>query len=423
MRTALLLVLAQAGGGSSGFGGGGGGGGGGGSYGGGGGGTGGGGIGLGFFVLFALVVVIALVVSAIAAARLRRRRRERVQQVVLAAGEAATDDPAFAADRMATDAAALFADIQRAWDARDRTRLRELIGGDLLVEWERRLDDFDAKGWRSRVALVTEPAVEYVGLVNRAADEEDRAVVRLTAPLDVWVETGGGVRMYKTGQSGPRVAFAEYWTLAKRDARWMLVSIEQDAEGAHHLTEEIVASPWSDSRLHDEALVEQAVAGAVPDGFSPADAATIDFAGTAREEALDLSLADARFAPDVLEAAARRALAAWAEAVDGEDAPLERIASTEAIDALLYAGDAGRRTRLVVRGPHIERVTIEAVDAAAQPPRMEVTVRVRGRRYREDRATAAIVEGSRDHERSFTERWLLALDGADDAPWRLVGVG
>ena len=98
------------------------------------------------------------------------------------------------------------------------------------------------------------------------------------------------------------------------------------------------------------------MADRVPEGFAPADAASFDFAGTARAEALDLSLADARFAPDVLEAAARRAVDAWAEAVDGEDAALERVASPEAIDALLYGGDAQRRTRLVVRGPRIERV-------------------------------------------------------------------
>ena len=143
-------------------------------------------------------------------------------------------------------------------------------------------------------------------------------------------------------------------------------------------------------RLHDEALVEQAVADRVPEGFSPADAASFAFAGSAREEALDLSLADARFLPDVLEAAVRRAAAAWAEAVDGEDAALERVASPEAIDALLYGADAQRRTRLVVRGPRIERVVIERVDAQAQPARMTVTIDVRGRRYREDRDTAAV---------------------------------
>jgi len=75
-----------------------------------------------------------------------------------------------------------------------------------------------------------------------------------------------------------------------------------------------------------------------------------------------------------------------------------------------------------VRGPRVEAVTIERVDASAQPARMQVAVSVRGRRYREDRATAAIVEGSRDRERSFTERFTLALDGATDAPWRLLSV-
>ena len=114
------------------------------------------------------------------------------------------------------------------------------------------------------------------------------------------------------------------------------------------------------------------MADRVPEGSRPATRPTFDFAGTAREEALDLSLADARFLPDVLEAAVRRAAAAWAEAVDGEDAALEHVASREAIDALLYGSDAQHRTRLVVRGPRIERVVIERVDAQAQPARMTV---------------------------------------------------
>ena len=305
---------------------------------------------------------------------------------------------------------------------RDRPRLRELIGGDLLVEWERRLDDFDAKGWRSRVQVVADrPWSTWASSTARPT----RRTAPSCASARRWTrgcETPSGQRIYTTGHDSPRIAFAEYWTLAKHDGGWMLVSIEQDAEGVHHLTDEIVASPWSDSRLHDEALVEQAVADRVPEGFSPADAATFDFAGSAREEALDLSLADARFLPDVLEAAVRRAAAAWAEAVDGEDAALERVASPEAIDALLYGADAQRRTRLVVRGPRIERVVIERVDAQAQPARMAVTIDVRGRRYREDRDTAAVVDGSRDREAAFEERWELALDGPDDAPWRLVGV-
>jgi predicted lipid-binding transport protein (Tim44 family) len=264
--------------------------------------------------------------------------------------------------------------------------------------------------------------VEYVGLVNRADDAEDRVVVRLAAPVDCWVQTADGARVYRDGSDGPRVAFAEYWTLAKRDGRWTLVSIEQDSEGAHHLDDEVVATPWSDSRIGDEALVEQAVADRVADGTSPADVAEVGFDGTAREAALDIALADGRFAPDVLEAAARRAVAAWAEAVDGDDAALEHVASPAAIDALLYGGDERRRSRLVVRGPRVRTLSIERLDAQARPARMELALTVAGRAYREDRATAAVVEGSREREVTLRERWILALEGPDDAPWRVVGV-
>ena len=64
-----------------------------------------------------------------------------------------------------------------------------------------------------------------------------------------------------------------------------------------------------------------------------------------------------------------------------------------------------------VRGPRIEQVRISRLDAAAQPPTISVEVDVRGRRYLEDRDTAAVLSGSRENETSFTERWTLALDG------------
>jgi hypothetical protein len=127
---------------------------------------------------------------------------------------------------------------------------------------------------------------------------------------------------------------------------------------------------------------------------------------------------DGRFAPAVLEAAARRAVEAWAEAVDGADAALERAATPAAAHALLYPH--GTNTRLVVRGPRLQALRIAALDAHAQPPTMAVEAELRGRRYLEDRDTAAVLEGSKDREAAFTERWTLAL-GADPAtPWRIV---
>jgi predicted lipid-binding transport protein (Tim44 family) len=310
-----------------------------------------------------------------------------------------------------------------AWDARDREGLARLVGPDLLVEWKRRLDDFDQKGWHNRVEVLGDPRVLYVGITNREEDAEDRAVVRIEAKLRAYVLDRAGNKVMRSGEKDELVTLVEYWTLARSNGAWMVHSIEQRAEGDHQLDEQLVASPWSDEqRLEDESLTELAVADGLPQGFTTADLAQVDFEGDARAHALDLSLADARFAPDVLEAAARRAVEAWAEAVDGNDAALERAASADAVGGLLYGGDATRQTRLVVRGPRVKRIRIAAVQVDELPATMIVDLELGGRRYVEDRDTAAVVSGSKDSAITFTERWTLALDGPGEAPWRVVGV-
>ncbi len=420
MTILALLPLAAAGGGSSGFGGGGGGGGGGG-FGGGGGYGGGGSAPFWVWALIGLAVVLFLVFGWIQTLRYQRRRRARAEQVRLASAEAAVDDALFDHDTVCAQAAALHGAMQIAWDAQDRTTLATLCGEDLIVEWNRRLDDFNARGWHNRVSPVGEPTVEYVGLVNREGTDQDRVVVRVTATMDDYVETVGGQIVLKDGQSSKRVTTSEYWTLFQRDGRWRLLSIETEAEGRHNLDSEIVASPWADSQVADAALVETAVADAAPADVRTSEIADLDFDGPARAAALDLSLADGRFAPDVLEVAARRAVAAWAEAVDGPDAALAGIATPDAIQALLYPNDDGQATRLVVRGPQVQQVTIAALDAATDPPTMTVTVRVRGARYVENRDTVALVSGSRDRQVTFTEQWTFALDDDNpDQPWHVV---
>lgn len=417
----LPLILAQAGSGSSGFGGGGGGGGGS-SFGGGGGSGSGGGDPIVVLIFFGLFGVF-LVYLAIHTVRYRRKLRERDEMVRTASAEAAEDDAYFASDELERHAVALFRAAQMAWDARDRPALARLVGPDLLVEWERRLDDFEQKGWHNRVEVLGDPTVLYVGITNREDDDEDRGVVRIEAKLRAYVEDHAGKRVMREGEQDESVTLVEYWTLARRDGAWMVQSIEQRAEGDHHLDGQIVASPWSDEqRLEDESLTELAVADGLPEGFTTADLAQLDFDGDARAHALDLSLADARFGPEVLEAAARRAVDAWTEAVDGEDAELERLASPDAVAGLLYGGDATRRTRLVVRGPAVKRIRIAAVQLEQAPATMTVEVELGGRRYVEDRDTAAVVSGSKDSAATFTERWILALDGPADAPWQIVGI-
>jgi hypothetical protein len=107
---------------------------------------------------------------------------------------------------------------------------------------------------------------------------------------------------------------------------------------------------------------------------------------------------------------------AWAEAVDGADAALERAATPEAAHALLYP--RGTTTRLVVRGPRLSELRIVALDADARTFTVEAVLH--GRRYLEDRDTAAVLEGSKDRATTFTERWTLALGDDTATPWRIV---
>jgi predicted lipid-binding transport protein (Tim44 family) len=274
------------------------------------------------------------------------------------------------------------------------------------------------------VQVLGEPKVQYVGLKNVGDEGGKRVTVRIEARLRDYVETSYGERMQRADRLSDTSTVREFWTLGKRAGHWVLISIEQGAEGTHALEEEIVATPWSNEQaMRDEALVEGAVAEAVPEGTQIAEIADLQFEGSAHAAANDLSVADGRFAPDVLEVAARRAVAAWAEAVDGSDAALRAIARPNAVSELLHPSDPSEQTRLVVRGPQVRQIRIVALDAAAQPPTMTVEVDLTGRRYIEERDTTRVLSGSQSRATNFTERWTLALDGDESQPWRIASVG
>jgi predicted lipid-binding transport protein (Tim44 family) len=432
---------ARGGGGSHGFSGGGGGGGGGSHFGGGGyyyGGSGthvsgavfgaviGGIVGVVLIIVFGLYVYRRMV-----AMRRQHEASKREHRVETAAAVAAEDDAAFASETVHKEAAELFLEIQDAWDKNDRVRLQRLVGPELWKEWKRRLDNFDRKRWRNRVQPVGMPKVKYVGLRNVADDREDRAVVMIEATLRDYVVNSNGVHIKRSDSSSETSHMCEYWTLAKRGDHekdggitWTVLSIEQVKEGAHELKEEIVATPDADeSAMRDEALVEGATAEAVPEGTKIAEVADLNFEGDARAAANDLSLADGRFAPDVLEIAARRAVAAWAEAVDGDHGALEAIADGQVIRELLHPGDPSEKTRLVIRGPAAEEIRITGLDAEADPPTMNLEVRLNGCRYIENRDTTEVVSGSASNRRHFSERWTMGLTGDTEQPWRIVAVG
>ena len=175
--------------------------------------------------------------------------------------------------------------------------------------------------------------------------------------------------------------------------------------------------------MRDQAMIEGAAAEAVPEGTKIAEVADLDFEGDARAAANDLSLADARFAPDILEVAARRAVGAWAQAIDGDRSDLQEIAGDDVVQELLHPGDPSGKTRLVVRGPRIREIRIAALDAKSEPPTMQLEVQIEGRRYIEDRDTTAVVAGNPEKSSRFTEQWTMGLSDDKDQPWRITSVG
>jgi len=357
LALAFVPLIAAAGGGSGGFGGGGGGGfGGGGGLGGGGAGGASSGSWIGFAVLLAGLLLLVLFTN-LRMRKQRTRRAARRRRVELASAEAADDDPRLAADAVTATAERLFRAAQAAWDARDDDRLRALLSPDLLVAWRRRLADFDARGWHNRVRVLDVRSVEYLGLVNRDGEDGDRVTCRITAELSDYVETASGARVLRKGAGSAVVALTEYWTLARRDGAWIVASIESDAEGAHVLGEEIVATPWQDEQRMRDA-----------------------------------------------------------------DRDLLDVATPAAAAELLHPGDPSGKTRLVIRGPRVERLRIAALDPAATPPTMTIELKVRGRRYVEDRDDASVLSGSKERATTVRERWTLALSGPDDRPWQIVGV-
>ena len=360
---------------------------------------------------------------AAAASHKRGKPSQRERRVQLASAEAADEDPAYAADAIVANAAKLFTEIQNAWGAGDRRQLSALASPDLMVEWDRRLDDFNRRGWTNHLQMLGQPKVELVGLTHTGDPATDNVVVRIDARMKDFVVDRNGRHLKRTGRLGETTRIREFWTLQRPHGRWILASIEDGKEGKHALDEQIVATPWADERgLRDQALVEGAVADAVPADTKIAEVADLQYEGDAHTAALDLSLADGRFAPDVLEVAARRAVTGWARAIDGDDGALRTIATPEAARELLYAGDTSGRIRVVVRGPVVNRIRVVHLDAGAEPPTMTIEVDLTGRRYIQNRDTAAVLAGSQTRKTSFTERWTLSLTGDQAQPWQITSV-
>jgi predicted lipid-binding transport protein (Tim44 family) len=344
----------------------------------------------------------------------RRQRSQRQRRVELAAAEASDDNPIFDPDAVRSEAASLFVAIQQAWSHDDTAALQRMVGRDLMREWDLRLDNYRAKGWTNRVEVIGNPDVDLIGLHN---DDEQQVVVDIRARVRDIVINRQGRTIKREDAFRETARLHEIWTLSRHGSRWIVVSVEQGAEGQHALADDIVANAAkNDQRLQQESMLEVAAADTIAD--SELDQyVNVEFAPSAETAANDLSVLDTRFTPDVLQVVTQRAVSAWLHAVDGDDDRFLAIADAAVVRELLYPSDTIRE---VVRGVKVEQLQIDELDLKHQPVTMTISLKLRGIRYQENRSTAALIGGSKTKQQRFAQSWTLALSDNKDEPWRIV---
>jgi predicted lipid-binding transport protein (Tim44 family) len=183
-------------------------------------------------VLALLLVVGGGLVRVIGQARARRATAERGTWVS-APGTGGAPSRPDAGEPLLTEARALFVAVQEAWDARDDRRMGRLLGPELLADWRRHRDDFEAMGWRSRISVLGAPEARLVGDLGRHRGE-DRVVVAIACDVSSWIATDAGELLPRgTGTvEDDDLRLEQRWTLGRRGGRWVVVAIDEGAADA-----------------------------------------------------------------------------------------------------------------------------------------------------------------------------------------------
>jgi hypothetical protein len=130
---------------------------------------------------------------------------------------------------------------------------------------------------------------------------------------------------------------------------------------------------------------------------------------------------DERLGPDSTGQAARRAVVAWALAVNGDNSALADLADAGVASVLLHPA---RKPWQLAPGPAVTRIEIVALDLAAGPPQLRITFEFSGQRHyydHDDGSTPASRAGNRaEDETQFIGLLTMTLQGGPAHPWRLT---
>ena len=222
-----------------------------------------------------------------------------------------------------------------------------------------------------------------VRLLTALDGTPERAIVQVTTHITSWIdETFGRLVARHTDLEA-------YVALRTTADGWRVEGREFGAAGRHHLRAAVDADGFLEQPEADAALLALAADDAGPSQAPPGVSQSDD-----PEHVLcDLALADGRFAPDVVAAAARRVFDHWshpehARRLDG------LLADPRALDGI-GPGWFGR---------HVEDVVVREVRAQRTPPEVALTL--------------VLAPGGR------RLRWTMVLADEDPAqPWKLLVAG
>ncbi len=427
LLTSPSVAYARSGGGSHGFSGGGGGshggGGGGGFHGPGFGGFGYGGGGGGFLTLLLVVAVLVLILwfvfrvrkawrggglksaglntaSDRVAHRSDAQAHERAARVEAEVSALAETDATFDLEALKQRAAWLYVTAQRAWTQRDHATLRQILSPVLYGKWAEELSDYESRGEVNVVEVVSGPEVELIDVANRAGERNDTVTFRISATLNDYVRRdNGGIAVRKDGSTRP----VEYWTLRKHeDGTWIVASVEQAAEGAHHLTNTIETDGWTQKAVARDAVLEVAGKTSFQGAEDVLSLTNISWSTDADAAAGDLSVLDGRFDKPVLEVAVEQFLEQWVMNDGSLDfTSVRTVNRTVMRDAVLASIEV---RSLVSRDPIVFRVAVGA----------------EGVYYEVDRRTEEVLQGDAHKRRPLTLVFDLRLDGPSAKGWTVI---
>lgn len=377
-------------------------------------GTGGGG-------LFALLVIAAVVVLILwlwyrrrkakqagglntvsdrTAHRADAQARERAAQVEARVDAIADTDATFDRAALESRAVGLYVTAQRAWTGRDHATLRQILSPVLYDKWADELRDYESRGEVNVVEIVSGPVVELVDIANRAGEVNDTVTFRITATLNDYVRRNDGRdAVRKDGSTRP----VEYWTLRKSGpGEWIVSSVEQASEGAHHLTSAIETDGWDQKEVAREAVLEVAGKTAVKGASDILSLTNISWSADADTAAGDLSVLDGRFDRSVLEVAVERFLEEWVMNDGSLDfTSVRTVNRTVMRDAVVTSLKV---RSLVSRDPIVFRVAVDA----------------EGVYYEVDRRSEQVLRGDARKRRAITFTFDLRLDDTSTKAWTVV---